>query len=352
MLPPPLRPDASLAVLNATEWFGETSGGIRTYLLEKARYVRARPQFRQTIVVPGALDSVEDERGVRLLRLQGPAIPKHRPYRFMLAVRSVTRIVRHERPDIIEAGSPFLAPWIVRLASRRQGTPLVYYHHTDIARVVSNAFAPGSRAQRHVINGSWRYLRQIAQRCAVTVVATEGGKQELLANGFTRVAHIPLGVDLDTFHPVRRIVRQVVRERLALPDAPIALFAGRFAREKELDVLLGSWARVEQQTGARLVLVGAGPHEARLRAHPYGSRVLFRPFVHDRETLADVLAAADIYVAPGPAETFGLAAVEAMACGIPVLSVGRGAVAEHVARSARWRMVRCGQRSECRACCY
>lgn len=337
VLPPRLRPDASLGVLDATEWFGETSGGIRTYLLEKARYVTSRPHLRHTVVVPGSCDMVEDERGVRFLRLRGPAIPRHRPYRFMLATRSVARIVHHERPDVIEIGSPFLVPWIVHRASRAQGTPLVYYHHTDVARVVSHSFGTGRSVRRRLADATWRYLRQIERRCAMTIVATEGGRRELQAHGFTRVAHVPLGVDLDTFHPDRRSARDSVRRQFALPATPLALFAGRFAREKELDVLLDAWATVERLTGARLVLVGAGPDEARLRAHPYAPRVLIRQYVRDRDMLADLLAAADVYVAPGPAETFGLAAVEAMASGTPVLSVRRGAVAEHVTRSSAGR---------------
>jgi alpha-1,6-mannosyltransferase len=167
----------------------------------------------------------------------------------------------------------------------------------------------------------------------VTVVATAGGQRELLDHGLSRVVHIPLGVDVATFQPSRREARQQVRARLDLPATPLAVFAGRLAREKELDVILDAWRDVERLTGARLLLVGAGPDEARLRTHPYGARVLFRPFEHDRGALADLLSACDVYVAPGPAETFGLAAVEAMACGIPVLSVERGAVGEHVMRS-------------------
>jgi len=331
-LPGRLRPDARLGVLDATEWFGETSGGIRTYLMAKARYVAARPHLRQTIVVPGAEDAVEDDHGVRIMRLRGPAIPRHRPYRFMLATRSVTRIVKHERPQIIEVGSPFLVPWIVRYATRDARTPLVYYHHTDVPRIVARAFSH-ARNQQGASELTWSYLRRIATCSAATVVATAGGAEELRRRDFPRVVHIPLGVELDVFHPDRRGVRDQVRAQLQLPAGPLAVFAGRFAREKEIEVVLSGWERVERETGARLLLVGAGPDEARLRAHPYGSRVLFRSFVHDRLSLAELLAACDLCVAPGPAETFGLAAVEAMACGTPVLSVRSGAVAEHVERS-------------------
>ena len=331
-LPARLRPDAQLGVLDATEWFGETSGGIRTYLLAKARYVAARPHLRQTIVVPGAADEVEDDHGVRIMRLRGPAIPRHRPYRFMLATRSVSRIVQHERPQVIEVGSPFLVPWIVRHAARHSAASLVYYHHTDVPRIAARAFSH-ARSQKWANELTWSYLRQIATRSAATIVATAGGAEELRRREFPRVMHIPLGVELSVFHPERRSLREQVRAELQLPTGPLAVFAGRFAREKELEVVLSGWERVERETGARLLLVGAGPDEARLRAHPYGSRVLFRPFMHDRLALAELLAACDLYVAPGPAETFGLAAVEAMACGTPVLSVRSGAVAEHVERS-------------------
>jgi alpha-1,6-mannosyltransferase len=330
-LPANPRPDAELTVLDATEWFGETSGGIRTYLLEKGRYVAARRQLRQVVLVPGNEDAIDDASGVRFVRMRGPSIPRHRPYRFLLASRSIARVIRHEQPDLIEIGSPFLVPWLVHQAVRHANVPLAYFHHTDVARVVSNVTPASLRP--HVTPLVWRYLRQIARRCAVAIVATESGKRELEANGFGRVERVPLGVDLDTFTPARRLTGWALRAHLGLPDAPLAVFAGRFAREKELDVVLDAWSRVEAQTGARLMLVGAGPDAARLRAHPYARRVLFQPFVSDRTQLAALLAAADLYVAPGPAETFGLAAVEAMACGTPVLSVNRGGVAEHVAKS-------------------
>ena len=90
------------------------------------------------------------------------------------------------------------------------------------------------------------------------------------------------------------------------------------------------WRGVERRCGARLALVGAGPIEAALQAHPYGHRVTFIPFLKNRDTLADVLAALDLYIAAGPLETFGLSAIEAMACGTPVLTVNSSAVLEHM----------------------
>src|SRR5687768_1653994 len=64
-LPPRLRPDAKLGVLDITEFFVETTGGIRTYLLEKAKYVEASPSLRHVLVVPGPTDSITQSDGVR-----------------------------------------------------------------------------------------------------------------------------------------------------------------------------------------------------------------------------------------------------------------------------------------------
>jgi len=328
-----LRADADLGVLDITEWFGETSGGIRTYLLEKGNYVSTRPWLRHTMVVPGVTDSVTDGDGVRMYRLKGPPIPRQRPYRFMLAPRSVGRIIREERPSLVEVGSPFVVPWIVAHATRALEVPLVSFYHTNLTQKLTPRGGRDGLVSRSLINASSRYLRRLDRLFSLTIVASSYSATELSRVGIDRVAHVPLGVDLACFTPSRRAYASDTRERFGLPEGPLAAFVGRFAGEKELDVLLDGWAEVERRCGARLALVGAGPMEARLRAHPYGPRVTFVPFVSDRDALADLLAALDVYLAAGPIETFGLSAIEAMASGTPVLTVSEGAVVERVQQS-------------------
>ena len=100
-----------------------------------------------------------------------------------------------------------------------------------------------------------------------------------------------------------------------------------------MDLLLTAWPEVERRTGARLVLVGDGPARRRLQRRPGSERVFWLPFQQDRDRLADLLAAADLAVAPCSIETFGLSALEALASGTPLLSADRGGVAETVGRS-------------------
>ncbi len=341
-LPPMLRRDADLGVLDITEWFGSTSGGIRTYLLQKAQYVAARPWLRQVLTVPGSRDAITEEDGVRMYRLQGPPIPRQKPYRFMLATRSVAKIIRHERPDIIEIGSPFIVPWIVRHATKGLDVPLICFYHSNLPRMFAPRAGRNGIARQAVYRASWRYMRRLDRLFPLTVVTSAFSANDLAREGITRIAKVPLGVDLERFSPLRRAAAMETRKQYEMPEGPLAGFVGRFASEKELDVVLDAWGEVERMTGARLVLVGAGPLEPMLRAHKYGPRVTFLPFEADRDALANMLAAFDVYVAPGRIETFGLSSLEALASGTPVLSADEGGVSEQVAASGAGRTFQSG----------
>jgi alpha-1,6-mannosyltransferase len=331
-LPSRIAAPGTLTVLDITKYFSEKSGGIRTYLLAKAAYVQQRPTLRQVLLVPGAADGISEARGVRCYRLRGPRIPFDPSYRFLLATRTTRRLVEHERPDLIEVGSPWLVPWVARRANRRLGVPAVWFYHTHFPAIIGSRDAGAPAWRRRAGQASWGYVRYLASRHRAVLVASDCIASELEREGVANVIRVRLGVDLETFHPRRKALRQEVRTRLGLGEGPVAIYAGRFTEEKQLDLALAAWPAVARENGARLVLVGAGPREARLRASAPRD-VTWVPFLSDRRELADLLAAADIYLAPGPAETFGLSALEAMASGTPLLSVAAGGCSDHVRHS-------------------
>jgi alpha-1,6-mannosyltransferase len=176
-------------------------------------------------------------------------------------------------------------------------------------------------------------VRRLGRLVHTTIAPSETVLRELRDAGLESVVCVPLGVDLDRFSSNRRSHAEETRRRFGLPRDRLAMYVGRVAGEKDLDVLLRGWLRVEQRTGTRLVIVGDGPARRALSTSPGGDRAIWLPFQRDRDQLADLYAAVDLYVAPGPAETFGLASVEALASGTPVLSVNQGGVAETVTRS-------------------
>lgn len=330
-LPAVLRPDARLSVLDITEFYGDTTGGIRTYLRQKSAYVEARPDLRQVLVLPSPRDHLSQSDGVRSYRLQGPRVPKQAPYRFMLATRTNRRIALHERPDVVEIGSPGFVPWITKLATRGLDIPLVAFWHSNFPRVFAPFPERANAFRRALWDLGWKYARQIDQQVAMSIACSRFVADDLRAAGIDRVAHIPLGVDLVHFHPGRRARREEVRKRLGLPDGPVAGFVGRFAAEKEIELALKAWPEVHRRTGAVLALIGAGPMQERLEAMVDGADwARFLPYQSSREELADLLAALDLFVAPSSNETFGLAPLEAQASGTPVIAANRGGIGEQI----------------------
>jgi alpha-1,6-mannosyltransferase len=329
-LPPVNRRPGQIAVLDVTKWFGETSGGVRTYLEQKSAYVATRPWLRHVLVIPSRRDRVTEKPQARWYHIRGPRIPTQRQYRFLLAIRSLRRIVEHERPDIIEVGSPIFVPWIAALAARRTHTPLVSFYHTNIVALARTQGWAG-RARGAALTA---YARKLDRLFATTLVASDCAGRDLERAGITRTIRVPLGVDLDMFAPWRREHAAQTKTRLgASPDKKLVVFAGRMAPEKSLDVAIEAWRNESIRRSADFVIVGEGPLGPDLRVQAAGLPIHFLPFESERARLADVLSAADVYLAPGSVETFGLSALEAMACGTPVVSANRGGVAELVTRS-------------------
>jgi alpha-1,6-mannosyltransferase len=251
----------------------------------------------------------------------------------MLATESTSRIVAHERPDLIEVGSAWCAPWLIRLATRRIDVPTIWFYHSNFPRIIAPRPQSAGWLRRGASAAAWWYVRRLGRQVHTTIAPSETVVRELKEAGLENVVCVPLGVDLARFNPARRSYAAETRRRFGLPAGRLAMYVGRIAAEKDLDVLLAAWPRVERRTGARLVIVGDGPARLSLLEAPGGDRAIWLPFQRDRDQLADLYAAVDLAVAPGPAETFGLASVEALASGNPVLSVDQGGVAETVTRS-------------------
>ncbi len=342
-LPAIPRADARLAVLDTTEWFAPTSGGIRTYLLQKERYVSARPWLRHALVVPWSEDGIVEREGSRWYEFRGPRVPRNAPYRLLTSVSRMRRVLAHERPHVIEIGSPAISPWVLFRALGSRDIPVVNFFHSHFPELLAGSARPVPRHRALLRDAAWTYARRMDRRIAATIAASRFVADDLEAEGIRNVVRIPLGVDLEHFTPDRRAHAAETRASWNLPaDGPIVTFVGRFAHEKELDVLMDAWPEIQRKTGASLVMAGDGPERAALQQRNTGTRVFWLPFIADREKLADLQAASSVYMATSPHETFGLSPLEAMACGTPVLAADGGGAREHVLSSGAGRVFQPG----------
>ncbi len=329
-----------LKILDATDFYSATaSGGVKTYLHAKSAAFE-KMGISHVMVVPGerTLRTLRTRLGrTALYRIRGPRVPMSPAYRVMLSARRFREVLERERPDVIEVGSPFIVPRLVRrgLAGRR--VPLVGFYHADIVRTFAEPYVPSrsAAALREVASTSARrFVLDVYGRMDATVAASRSVADELTGLGVPNVHCIGLGVDLEVFHPnAAREPLDCARYGIS-PGTPVGVFMGRFCAEKRLDVLLEGHALIPPEDRPHLLLVGDGPHRERLeRLAERQAGLTLLPCVQDRREVACLYAGADFYLACGPGETFGLSIAEAMACGLPVVAVNRGAAPDRGAGS-------------------
>jgi alpha-1,6-mannosyltransferase len=155
------------------------------------------------------------------------------------------------------------------------------------------------------------------------VVVTTSYSAGEWAGTSARLVTVPLGVDLQTFRPPAET---------SIPGSTIRLIhAGRMSREKYPQLAIAAAAELHRRGApVELTVAGTGPHLAWLRQQAEDAPVRFLGYVDGRDELARLYGAADISLSVAPTETFGLAVLEALACGTPVVTADRGGARELV----------------------
>ena len=301
----------ALHIADITMLHAPASGGVRTYLEAKADWMRSRPGMRHSLLVPGNAFECDGE----IHTLPAPRIPFGKGYRFPTLRKAWVEKLVSLKPDLIEAQDPYVPGWAAVEAGEKLGVPVIGYYHSDLPRLV------GSRV------GHWTdiildtYVARLYRRFDRVLAPSQVMAEKLERLRVPNVHVRPLGVDLQRFRHSRKDMQ--MRQRLGIdPNARLLVFAGRGSHEKNIPLLL----KMMGELGDRYRLLLVGSHMP--TRYPDNVHVIdhFVP----KDELAGMLAACDALVHAGDRETFGLVVLEAMAAGLPVIGVDRGAVAELV----------------------
>lgn len=345
-----------------TNCYHASSGGIRTFyraMLDSANLHRREIR----LVVPGAEDSIEEvgEFG-RIYTIRAPASPfvdsKYRlllPHLYALPYRSaLRRILEEERPDLVEICDKYTLcylPSVVR-SGWIESAPQAVFVGLSCERMddnVSAFFTTGSLGRRF---SNW-YMRTIYGPrfdCHISNSHyTAGELTEALAGRPDLPVHVcAMGTDCENFGPHYRDCAKRDALLAAFRGADgigahtkLLLYAGRISPEKNVSLLFEMMGRlaIDTRFDYRLIVAGAGKladwfeKESELRAP---GRVHLLGHVGDRGRLAEIFANCDAMIHPNPREPFGIAPLEAMASGLPVVAPVSGGVLSYANGHNAW----------------
>lgn len=313
-------------IVQVANFVAPHSGGLRTTLGQLAQgYADRGHDVVQ--VVPAKRDSEQPTAWGRLVTVAAPPLPGS-GYRILTRPRRVATVLAGLRPDRLEVHDRTTLRGLGRWAQAR-GVPSMVISHERLDRLLAQ-WLPGWLPNAGIAD---RSNAALAASYNAVLCTTDWAAEEFERIGTPNLVRVPLGVDLDGFHP--RLASPALRAGLAPDGAVLLVLASRLSREKRPELAIAALAElVRRGRRVRLVVAGDGPLRDELRRQAAGLPVSFLGFVSSQPRLAGLLATADVLLAPGPVETFGLAALEALASGTPVVANSRSALPEVLGTAA------------------
>ena len=307
-----------MRVAVVTESFLPEVNGVTNSVLRVLEHLQRRGH--QALVLAAVRGNPDAYAGASVVRALSVPVPRYRSLSIGLPSPRFEAALRLFRPEVVHLASPVALGAHGAAVARRLAVPAVAVYQTDVAGFLAR-YGLGVAEP-----ATWRWLQRIHRRAALTLAPSSQTVEALARHGITGVQVWRRGVDAERFHPRHR--SPALRRRLA-PGGEVLVYAGRLATEKRPEVAVAALAELlDRWPRARLVVAGSGPLAPRLATLAAGLPVTFLGFVADRRELAALLATADVVLAPGPVETFGLAALEALASGTPVVVARTGALPE------------------------
>jgi len=302
-----------------TETFLPATDGVVTRLRHTIEEL-GRMGDDMMIIAPKYGEGPGSYAGMPIYRVSSIPFPPYPQIKLAPAHPGVGRALRGFGPDLIHAVNPFiLGPGGIYYA-RRLEVPLVASYHTNVA-AYANFYRLGlfDQAVR------W-YTRTVHNQARINLCTSAATLDYLASQGVRRLRLWPQGVDSGRFHPDKLSKEWRMRLSGGHPAAKLLLYVGRLAAEKDIGRLKPFLKEVPD---TRLAIVGDGPARRDLEREFAGTPTVFTGLLQGEE-LASAYASADVFLFPSTTETLGMAMIEALASGLPVIAARSGASHEVV----------------------
>ena len=308
---PPLR------IALFTETFLPKIDGVVTIL---CLMLQRMSELGHQVLLFGPSGGPDEYAGAQIVGVAGPKLFFYPELRMLLPRRDLLQRVRNFQPDVIHAVHPFFLGTYGLWCARSLNVATVASFHTHIPKYLEYY------GYDYLARPAWAYSRFLHNRADLSLCTSTAMRSELREQGFQRVRWWKRGIDTDRFSPGSTDWETRSRLTGGKPENFLVVNVGRHAPEKGLHQLRD---QLFPQEGVSLALIGDGPSNADLKRHFAGTATTFPGYLKGEELVA-AYRAADVFLFPSTTETFGLVALEAMACRVPVIAARTGGVLDTI----------------------
>jgi len=290
------------------------------------------------IMAPGFSfkNSIEKDNGSTIFRTKGLTLPFYMNNRYHFSpfpIFEVKKIIKKFKPDIVNVCSPYPIGISAMICAKKYGIPVVGSIHI----LPENMLAPFTcfRFYEKMRKYAWSYLVYFYNLFNWATIPTQTGAEMYKTRGLkTNITPISNGVNTETFNPDND--GEYLRKKYGLPKENIVLYTGRINQEKNLDVLIKAIPDVLKEIDAHFLFCGSGGTYKQemidlTKTLKVSDKTTFIDFL-DWKDYPNIYPLANVFVMPAEAELQSIVTMEAIASGLPVVVVDKGAVPE-LARS-------------------
>ena len=329
-------------IVDFNNFWSPSGGGVRRYHLQKMSFYKTQKDVLSVFVMPDSKSYTEKFSDSLIIEhVEAFRFPGNWEYRFIWKQSQIQPVLKKYKPDVIEVGSPYILPTVVRMAARKivPHAALLSFWHADfpityVERPVTNKL--GKSLGKFCRKIAFWYARQEFKHYDGVQVSCKEVMNRLDKNGLPKSRWIPLGCDIEMFNPQKYDEELAQKLKDGNSDRLTIFFPHRFCEEKGIELLLDAYDILSQKLNCEpaLVLAGTGPYlpqvKEAVQKHP---RIQYAGFIKSAEEMARYYSSVDLGLALSGWETFGLSILESMACGNAQVGASTGAAAEHVLES-------------------
>jgi glycosyltransferase involved in cell wall biosynthesis len=300
-----------------TETFLPKVDGIVTRLKHTIGQLQQQGDEVLVFCPAGGLKSYQ---GAQIHGLSAFPLPLYPELKIALPRPEIGQQLAKFQPDLIHVVNPAVLGLAGIFYAKSHQIPLVASYHTHLPKYLEHY-------RLGLLEGLlWELLKGIHNQAGLNLCTSSAMVRELRERGIDRVDLWQRGVDTKTFDPAQATTAMRHHLTQGQPTSHLLLYVGRLGAEKEIEQIKPILAAIP---GARLAIVGDGPHRAHLERWFAGTPTHFAGYLSGQQ-LAAAYAVADAFIFPSRTETLGLVLLEAMASGCPVIAARSGGIPDIV----------------------